>query len=190
MDVRWPQLCIVYTILLRLVLSEDAELSTKRAYFDCEFLTKLVQLFESQDQRERDYLKTITHRIYILPFGPQRKHIRKQIYFNFYTASSETGAHSGISELLEIFGSVVSGLNAPVKAEYREALKNALMPLHKVGQRHRMLSTPSPQQQPPLRNNSLVFPSVHPTSRPLWVPHFFSSLCLVFLRAPNFSLYL
>jgi serine/threonine-protein phosphatase 2A regulatory subunit B' len=35
-----------------------------KKYIDNVFVLKLLELFDSEDPRERDYLKTILHRIY------------------------------------------------------------------------------------------------------------------------------
>ena len=57
MDIAWPHLSIVYELLLHLAQSDKADLSTKEKYFDIKFVHGLVLLFDSQDMRERDYLK-------------------------------------------------------------------------------------------------------------------------------------
>lgn len=95
---------------------------------------KLLELFDSEDPRERDFLKTTLHRIYGKFLG-LRAYIRKQINNIFYRSVScvllwlhftptpssscchiwpgwlfvcrfiyETEHHNGIAELLEILG--------------------------------------------------------------------------------------
>lgn len=56
----------------------------------------------SEDPRERDYLKTILHRIYG-KFMNHRSHIRKTIGNVFYRFVYETERHNGIGELLLLF---------------------------------------------------------------------------------------
>ena len=53
--------------------------------------------FGSEDPRERDYLKTILHRIYG-KFMNHRSHIRKTIGNVFYRFVYETERHNGIGE--------------------------------------------------------------------------------------------
>ena len=67
------------------------------------FSSKLLELFDSEDPRERDFLKTTLHRIYGKFLG-LRAYIRKQINNIFYCFIYETERHNGIAELLEILG--------------------------------------------------------------------------------------
>lgn len=87
----------------------------------------MVELFDSEDPRERDCLKTLLHRIYgtrpppppraaasrsrlvlTLPgagkFMTHRSFIRRTIRHAFYQFVYETRRHNGIGELLEILG--------------------------------------------------------------------------------------
>lgn len=81
------------------------------------------------DPRERDYLKTILHRIYG-KFMNHRSFIRKTISNVFYRFIYETEFHNGIGELLEILGSIINGFAMPLKKEHLNFLSRALIPLH------------------------------------------------------------
>lgn len=70
------------------------------------FCSQLLELFDSEDPRERDFLKTTLHRIYGKFLG-LRSYIRKQINNIFYRFIYETEHHNGIAELLEILGRLV-----------------------------------------------------------------------------------
>jgi len=98
---------------------------------DKRFITELILLFRSEDPREREYLKTILHRIYgkIMAF---RSGIRKQINYVFYNLIFVEEKSTGVSELLEILGSIINGFALPLKKEHVKFLKSVLMPLHKV----------------------------------------------------------
>jgi hypothetical protein len=63
----------------------------------------LLELFDSEDPRERDFLKTILHRIYGKFLG-LRAFIRKQINYMFLSFVFETESFNGVGELLEILG--------------------------------------------------------------------------------------
>jgi serine/threonine-protein phosphatase 2A regulatory subunit B' len=54
----------VYEFLLRYVVSNDTDAKVAKKYIDQHFVLKLLELFDSEDPRERDYLKTILHRVY------------------------------------------------------------------------------------------------------------------------------
>uniref|UniRef100_UPI00398E56B0 serine/threonine-protein phosphatase 2A 56 kDa regulatory subunit gamma isoform isoform X2 n=1 Tax=Pristiophorus japonicus TaxID=55135 RepID=UPI00398E56B0 len=92
---------------------------------------QLLELFDSEDPRERDFLKTTLHRIYGKFLG-LRAYIRKQINNIFYRFIYETEHHNGIAELLEILGSIINGFALPLKEEHKVFLLKVLLPLHKV----------------------------------------------------------
>lgn len=76
------------------------------SYLDHKFIHRLLDLFDSEDPRERDILKTTLHRIYGRMIN-LRSHIRKQISNIFYSFIYETESHNGIAELLEILGNLI-----------------------------------------------------------------------------------
>ena len=80
-----------------------------------------MELFDSEDPRERDYLKTILHRIYG-KFMSHRSFIRRAISNVFYRFVYETERHNGIGELLEILGSIINGFAIPLKKEHLQFL--------------------------------------------------------------------
>ncbi|GBG32247.1 Serine/threonine-protein phosphatase 2A 56 kDa regulatory subunit delta isoform [Hondaea fermentalgiana] len=132
LDVTWPHKQVVYELLLRLVVSADfpAKIGKKTGLIDQDFCVCLVSLFESDDPRERDYLKTILHRIYG-KFMTHRSFIRKQISYVFARFSFENKRQNGIAELLEILGSIINGFALPLKQEHLTFIRCSLIPLHK-----------------------------------------------------------
>jgi len=44
----------------------------------------------------------------------------------------EHETHNGLTELLEILSSIVSGFTVPLKAEHQEFFLRVMIPLHKV----------------------------------------------------------
>jgi len=91
----------------------------------------MLSLFDSEDPRERDYLKTIMHRIYGR-FMILRPYIRTQVMNQLLRITYESEEHNGLSELLEILSSVISGYTVPLKQEHTEFFGRVLVPLHKV----------------------------------------------------------
>jgi serine/threonine-protein phosphatase 2A regulatory subunit B' len=87
-------------------------------------------LFDTEDPRERECLKAILHRVYG-KFMVHRPFIRKSLSNIFYRFVFETEKHNGIAELLEIFGSIISGFAMPLKEEHKIFLWRVLIPLHK-----------------------------------------------------------
>ncbi|KAL6350050.1 hypothetical protein AAG906_003984 [Vitis piasezkii] len=129
-DPAWPHLQIVYEFLLRFVASPESDAKLAKRYIDHSFVLKLLDLFDSEDPREREYLKTILHRVYG-KFMVHRPFIRKAINNIFYRFIFETEKHNGIAELLEILGSIINGFALPLKEEHKLFLVRALIPLHK-----------------------------------------------------------
>ena len=104
LEVAWPHLQLVYDFFLRFLESPDFQPNTAKRFIDQKFIlnvrSRIVQarssrrrarfqmldLFESEDPRERDFLKTILHRIYG-KFLSLRAYIRKQINNTFYKVS-------------------------------------------------------------------------------------------------------
>ncbi|KAL5572717.1 hypothetical protein UlMin_022314 [Ulmus minor] len=141
-DPNWSHLQIVYDLLLRFVSSTSLDAKLTKKYVDHSFILRLLDLFESEDPRERDCLKTILHRVYG-KFMVHRPFIRKAVSNIIYRFVFETERHNGIAELLEIFGSVISGFALPLKEEHKMFLWRALIPLHKpksVGIYHQQLT--------------------------------------------------
>lgn len=138
----WPHLQLVYELLLRYIVSSDTDIKIAKRFIDHTFVLKLLDLFDSEDPREREYLKTILHRIYGKFMG-HRPFIRKEINNIFYRFIYETERHCGIGELLEILGSIINGFALPMKEEHKLFLVRALIPLHKpksIGFYHQQLS--------------------------------------------------
>lgn len=92
---------------------------------------QLLELFDSEDPRERDFLKTTLHRIYG-KFLNLRAFIRRSINNVFFQFVYETERHNGIAELLEILGSIINGFALPLKEEHKSFLTRVLIPLHKA----------------------------------------------------------
>ncbi|KAJ2761760.1 serine/threonine-protein phosphatase 2A 56 kDa regulatory subunit delta isoform, partial [Coemansia nantahalensis] len=127
----WPHLCLVYHIFLRFLESGDFNNSAARPYIDQSFTTQLLELFDCEDVRERESLKTVLHRIYGKMLG-MRSFIRRSINNIFLQFIYETQRHNGIAELLEILGSIINGFTVPLKDEHISFLHRVLLPLHKA----------------------------------------------------------
>ncbi|KAK4759874.1 hypothetical protein SAY87_023005 [Trapa incisa] len=130
MDPAWPHLQVVYELLLRFVVSPETDAKLAKRYVDHSFILRLLDLFDSEDPREREYLKTVLHRVYG-KFMVHRPFIRKSINNIFFRFIFETEKHNGIGELLEILGSIINGFALPLKEEHKLFLVRALIPLHK-----------------------------------------------------------
>merc|ERR1711988_1123475 len=107
LEPSWPHLQVVYEFFLRFVVSSEVNAKVAKKYVDANFCYRLIELFDSEDPRERDYLKTILHRIYG-KFMSHRSFIRKTISNVFYRFVYETDRHDGIGELLEILGCIIN----------------------------------------------------------------------------------
>uniref|UniRef100_A0A8C2HEG0 Serine/threonine protein phosphatase 2A regulatory subunit n=1 Tax=Cyprinus carpio TaxID=7962 RepID=A0A8C2HEG0_CYPCA len=122
LEASWPHLQLIYEFFIRFLESQEFQPSVAKKYIDQKFVLQLLELFDSEDPRERDCLKTVLHRIYGKFLG-LRAFIRKQINNIFLC---------GVAELLEILGSIINGFALPLKAEHKQFLVKVLLPLHTV----------------------------------------------------------
>ncbi|KAJ3044123.1 Serine/threonine-protein phosphatase 2A 56 kDa regulatory subunit gamma isoform [Rhizophlyctis rosea] len=131
LEMAWPHLQIVYEFFLRFIESPDFNTNIAKKYIDQHFILQLLELFDSEDPRERDFLKTTLHRIYG-KFLNLRAFIRRSINNVFFQFIYENERHNGIAELLEILGSIINGFALPLKEEHKVFLTRVLIPLHKA----------------------------------------------------------
>ncbi|KAI3702572.1 hypothetical protein L6452_28315 [Arctium lappa] len=126
----WSHLQIVYEFLLRFVVSPQTNVKLAKRFIDHSFVSGFLDVFDSEDPREREYLKTILHRMHG-KFMVHQSFIRKAINNVFYRFIFETEKHNGLVELFEIFGSVINEFALPLKDEHKVFLTRTLVPLHK-----------------------------------------------------------
>lgn len=129
LETSWPHLQLIYVLFIRFLESPHFDANAAKKYIDNAFVLHLLPLFDSEDPRERDMLKTTLHRVYgkLLPL---RAFIRQCFAQVFDEASSGECQHA-LSELLEILGSIVNGFAIPLKEEHVELFTVHLLPLHK-----------------------------------------------------------
>ncbi|GAA0176526.1 protein phosphatase [Lithospermum erythrorhizon] len=142
LDPAWWHLQLVYELFIQLLGQGSFDVKMAKQYIDQRFILQLLDLFDSEDPRERDCLKSILHRIYG-KFMVHRPFIRQAVSNILYRFAFETDSHNGIAELLEVFGSVISGFALPLKEEHKLFLSKALIPLHKpksLGVYHQQLA--------------------------------------------------
>ena len=74
---------LVYAVFLRLLESSELNVTLAKRHINQAFVVQLLELFDSEDRRERDFLKTILHRIYGKFLG-LRSHIRRHVNNVFF----------------------------------------------------------------------------------------------------------
>ena len=131
LEASWPHLQLVFEFFLRVLESPEFQPTIAKKFIDQKFVLQLLELFDSEDPREREFLKTVLHRIYGKFLG-LRAYIRKQKTNIFLRFIYETEHFNGVGELLEILGSIINGFALPLKAEHKQFLLKILIPLHKV----------------------------------------------------------
>ncbi|KAJ7893946.1 GF18705-like protein [Mycena olivaceomarginata] len=97
-ELAWPHLQLVYEFFLRFVESSCFNTNAAEPYIDQSFVRNLLDLFDSEDSRERDCIKTTLHRIYRTFFN-LRAFIRSEIHNVFSQFVYETERHNGIASL-------------------------------------------------------------------------------------------
>ena len=64
MDPAWPHLQGIYEFFLQLVINESVEVKQFKSYVTQQFVQEFLDLFDSEESVERDYLKNILHKLY------------------------------------------------------------------------------------------------------------------------------
>ena len=130
-DPAWYHLQGIYEFFLQLVINESVEVRSLKVYVTPQFVQEFLELFDSEESVERDYLKNILHKLYA-KLVPRRKMIRKAINESFFSLIHETHKFNGAAELLDILASIISGFAVPLRDEHVTFFKNVIIPLHKV----------------------------------------------------------
>lgn len=117
MEEAWPHMQLIYELLLKFIMTVHLDNKTISNNISNDFIKNYLELFDSEDPRERDYLKTILHRIYG-KFMTLRQYIKQQIMNLLLKVTHEQETHNGLTELLEILSSITSGLATPLKPEH------------------------------------------------------------------------
>jgi serine/threonine-protein phosphatase 2A regulatory subunit B' len=130
-DPSWPHIQGVYEFFLQLIINEAADVKSLKVYVTPQFVQEFLELFDSEEGVERDYLKNILHKLYA-KLVPRRKMIRKAINECFFALIHETHKFNGAAELLDILASIISGFAVPLRDEHVIFFKTVIIPLHKV----------------------------------------------------------
>jgi len=112
-------------------VNDAADVKSLKAFITHKFIQEFLELFDSEEPKEREYLKNILHRLYA-KLVPRRKMIRKTITDSFYTLIHENFKFNGAPELLDILASIISGFAVPLREEHVYFFKTVIIPLHKV----------------------------------------------------------
>lgn len=130
-DPSWPHIRGIYEIFLQLIVNEACDVKTLKSYITPNFISEFLQLFDSEETEERDFLKNILHKLYA-KLVPRRRMIRKAITDCFQVLIHDIHKFNGASELLDILASIISGFAVPLREEHVIFFKNIIIPLHKV----------------------------------------------------------
>lgn len=130
-DPSWPHLQPVYEFFLQLIVNDAADVRSLKTFITHKFIQEFLELFDSEEPKEREYLKNILHRLYA-KLVPRRKMIRKAITDTFYTLIHENYKFNGAPELLDILASIISGFAVPLREEHVYFFRTVIIPLHKV----------------------------------------------------------
>lgn len=131
LDPNWILLEPTYEILLRIVCNKDVEPKVLVQLLSKNFIAKVIKLVDSDDARERDYVKTIVLRIYGKCMT-LRSFIRKSVQHLCLKATFETEVPNGVGELLELLAPIINAIKPPLRDEHKELMLKVILPLHRV----------------------------------------------------------
>ncbi len=135
-DPSWPHLQPVYEFFLQLIINEAVDMKSLRVFITHKFIQEFLELFDSEEEKEREYLKNILHRLYA-KLVPRRKMIRKGKTDLFNSLIHENYKFNGTSELQDILAAIISGFAVPLREEHLQFFHNIIIPLHKVQTCHK-----------------------------------------------------
>ena len=114
----------MYELLIHLVLSPQIDNNLRKRLIDDEFLRHLIDLFDSLDQRERECLKTVTHRIYgkltnrrvtiTVPIRPEHKQSLERSLIPLHKTHSYENYSIQLSYCMTLYVAKDPSLSVPV----------------------------------------------------------------------------
>ncbi|CDJ27433.1 serine/threonine protein phosphatase 2A B56 delta subunit, putative [Eimeria mitis] len=126
LDSAWPHIQIVYEFFLRFIVSNDVSAKLAKKFIDHQFVLKFLELFSSEDPRERDYLKTILHRIYgkimalrvingfAVPLKAEHKLFLERVLLPLHKARSLAAFHKQLTYCMEQYVAKESRVAVPI----------------------------------------------------------------------------
>merc|ERR1712176_1226513 len=120
-DPAWRHLKLVYDLTWRVINTPQVTASMMEKHMTGDFLGNLVELFASEDHRERAYLMMILHKIYgrCLKLRPYIIQVMSGYFYRMIYAD-EFQHVNGIIELLQIICAIIPGLTVPVKDTWQK----------------------------------------------------------------------
>ena len=130
-DRNWSFLKQIYNLLLDLVESPAVEPVLLKSWISGSFLTRYLDVFNSENAQEREMLKTILHKMYA-KCVMRRKMVRRAFSHSFFELIYERAHFSGVNEILEINAAIIAGFAVPLRQEHVQFFKTIIVPLLKV----------------------------------------------------------
>ena len=130
-QIYWENIKIIYDIFNAIISNEKMDPNILKHYIKYDFLNKLINIFKSDNEDEKEILKTIISKLYS-KLSSRRKLIRGVIfnYFNFGVIT--LNKINGAVDLLDVMENIISQFSIPLKDEYINIFDNLLIPLHKM----------------------------------------------------------
>lgn len=129
-DPQWQRLQPIYELFYNLITDDKIDENMLKKHITYNFIQKLLSLFNSEDVKEREYLKSILHSIYAKVIS-RRKIIRKLITYYFHNFIYDSLKINGASEILNVLTSIICGFATPLRHEHIHFFKTVIIPLHK-----------------------------------------------------------
>ena len=130
-DPFWPNLEGIYTIFYKLISTDYISSKHLKQYITPFFFQEFLSLFNSEEPKERDFLKHILQSLYF-KLIPKRKMIKQSLDYYLLSVIHESQTSNGISELLEVLSSIISQYSIPLRPDNAVFFREIILPLHKV----------------------------------------------------------
>jgi len=134
-DPAWTHLRIVYKLFLSVLEQPDFDPSVLKNVINRQFVNNVLDLFRSSDEGEREFLKTVLHRMYG-NFLSLRSFIRLRMAELLLSLVHDNDDLPGTGELLEVISAILGGVALPLRAEHLSLAERVLVPLHRIPSYH------------------------------------------------------
>jgi len=130
-DPNWPLVQPVYNLLQKVLESPYISQKDVKHLIGNLFIQRFLELFDAEYGPERSMLRSLLHLLYLKQIA-LRKAIRRAMNELFYRLIHVDYKFNGVSEILEILASIISGFAVPVKEEHLAFFRTVVLPLHKL----------------------------------------------------------
>ena len=125
-DPNWCYLEGIYSIFLHLICDPEIDVKMLKGFVTGKFVSRILELFDSEVHGERDCLKNILHKLYA-KLVPRRKMIRSKMNECLTNLIHQEHKFNGAAEVLDIMSSIIAGFATPLRQEHVDFFNSTIV---------------------------------------------------------------